>query len=225
MCLVTYLPTETGYLLTSNRDEEPRRAETTLITEDLNGHQVTYPRDLMGGSWIFSAKDNHNVVLLNGAFQLHERKLPYRMSRGIMVKAFFDYPTVSDFLQQFDFVGLEPFTLVINTPDTFIELRWDSQIKHIKTLNRTQPHIWSSCTLYNDSMQTDRKTVIDGLIQDKEHTLDLAQTIHNHSSDLPLAYDLNMARDGRVKTISTTYIVSDGKESTLTYVDKSKESL
>jgi len=119
MCLVTYLPTPSGYVLSSNRDEEPRRAETTLITEELNGHTVTYPRDLMGGSWIFSAKDNHNVVLLNGAFQLHERKLPYRMSRGIMVKAFFDYETVADFLQHFDFVGLEPFTLVINTPQTY----------------------------------------------------------------------------------------------------------
>lgn len=221
MCLVTYLPTASGYILSSNRDEEPRRAETTLITENLNGHTVTYPRDLMGGSWIFSAQDNHNVVLLNGAFQLHERKLPYRMSRGIMVKAFFDYGTVADFLQQFEFRGLEPFTLVINTPDTFIEFRWDGQLKHLKTLDRGQPHIWSSCTLYNDAMQAERKTVIDQLLTDQDYNLNLAQAIHNHSGDLPKEYDLNMARDGRVKTISTTHIVSVENESQLTYVDKS----
>lgn len=222
MCLVTYLPTENGYLLTSNRDEEPRRAETTLITENLNGHEVTYPRDIMGGSWIFSAKENHNIVLLNGAFQLHERKLPYRMSRGIMVKAFFDYPTVSDFLQQFEFRGLEPFTLVINTPATFLEFRWDGQIKHLKTLDRSQPHIWSSCTLYDDSMQAARKKVIEGLIREKEYTTALAESIHNHKGHLPESYDLNMSRDGRVRTISTTFIVSEGMKSTLSYVDKSK---
>lgn len=221
MCLVTYLPTESGYILSSNRDEEPRRAETTLITEILNGHSVTYPRDLMGGSWIFSAQDNYNIVLLNGAFQLHERKLPYRMSRGIMVKSFFDYDSVSDFLQQFEFRGLEPFTLVINTPDTFIEYRWDGQLKHIKTLDRTKHHIWSSCTLYNDAMQAERKAVIDRLIKGKEYNLNLSEKIHNHSGDLPNDYDLNMAREGRVKTISTTYIVKDKNVSQLTYVDKS----
>ena len=221
MCLVTYLPTQSGYILSSNRDEEPRRAETTLITENLNGHTVTYPRDLMGGSWIFSAKDNHNVVLLNGAFHLHERKLQYKMSRGIMVKAFFDYETVSDFLRDFDFVGLEPFTLVINTPETFIEYRWDGRIQHIKTLDRSLHHIWSSCTLYDDRMQADRKSHIDRLITQHDYSLDLAKTIHNSSGDLPLTYDLNMARDGRVKTISTTYIVSDMHGSVLEYRDKS----
>lgn len=220
MCLVTYLPTDTGYILSSNRDEYQDRAETELIEETLHGHLVTYPRDIKGGSWIFSSLDSKNVVLLNGAFQLHERKLPYRMSRGLMVKEFYSYESAREFTEQFNFEGLEPFTLIMNDRESFMEMRWDGQAKYLKSLDRKLPHIWSSCTLYNDELQSERSDLFHELIVDKVMGIELAESIHNHKGSLPESYDFNMSRDYGVRTISTTYISSDNQESRLVYNDK-----
>ncbi len=220
MCLVTYLPTSTGYILSSNRDEHPDRAMTEIIKEELHGHQVTYPRDIAGGSWIFSSEDNRNVVLLNGAFQLHKRELPYRMSRGLMVKSFYNYPSARIFIDSFDFEGLEPFTLIMVDDDDFIELRWDGHIKHIKDLDNTNAQVWSSCTLYNDDLQLQRAELFRTLIDQKAYSLDLAKSIHNSRGYLPEAYDFNMSRDVGVKTISSTYIINSRGKSELIYDDK-----
>ena len=221
MCLVTYLPTASGYILSSNRDEHPDRAKTEVINEELHGHQVTYPRDIAGGSWIFSSVDSRNVVLLNGAFELHKRELPYRMSRGLMVKAFYDYPSARVFIDTFDFEGLEPFTLIMVDGDDFVELRWDGREKHIKELDPTAAQVWSSCTLYNDDLQSQRADLFYSLIADQDYDIHLAKAIHNNRGSLPQAYDFNMSREVGVKTISSTYILNTGDKSELIYHDKS----
>lgn len=220
MCLVTYLPTADGYILSSNRDEEPARAETTMVEETIGTHQLTYPRDIKGGSWIFADKALHNIVLLNGAFELHKRQLPYRMSRGLVIKAYYTYERTADFLEQFDFMGIEPFTLIINEPATFIEFRWDGMTKHIKTLDRTQPIVWSSATLYNADMRKQRQAQFERLLDGAELGLPLAQTIHSYRGDtLPYAYDFNMARHQRVETISRTHIVVANGECNIYYAN------
>lgn len=205
MCLVTYLPTNEGYILSSNRDETPTRAQTEFVLETILGNKLAYPKDIAGGSWIFASQLRKNIVLLNGAFELHERKLPYRMSRGIMVKSYFTYPSTAQFLQYFNFIGLEPFTLIVHEPDCFIEFRWDGKSKYITTLDKSTPHVWSSSTLYNTELRNLRTQHFYKLITDQAYNIQLAKTIHKNE-DLPLDYGFIMARDGRVKTISTTHI-------------------
>lgn len=216
MCLVTYLPTSEGYILSSNRDEQPQRAETTFVQEVINGYQLAYPKDIAGGSWIFASDKLKNIVLLNGAFQLHKRKLPYRMSRGIMVKAYFEYDTTATFLEHFNFKGIEPFTLIIHEPDCFIEFRWDARSKYIQTLDKSKPYVWSSSTLYNSDLQCIRRQHFDSLIKHQTYNLDLAKAIHNNT-DLPQDYGFIMERDGRVRTISTTHIHVKSSDTAIYY--------
>lgn len=221
MCLVTYIPTETGYILSSNRDEHISRADTKIITEKLGGYEVTYPKDIKGGSWIFSSLDSKNVVLLNGAFRSHKRELPYKMSRGLMVKEIYRYTTLEAFIDRFSFDGIEPFTLIMNDQLSFLELRWDGSDRHIKHLDREKASVWSSCTLYNDERQALRKSLFETLISDQAYNLALAKRVHNHRGTLPPDYDFNMSLSHGVKTISSTYIECSSNLSRLFYDDKS----
>jgi hypothetical protein len=50
MCTVTYLPiAEDHFILTSNRDESPLRANVRVETEEINGKKLILPRDKAGG--------------------------------------------------------------------------------------------------------------------------------------------------------------------------------
>ena len=55
--------------------------------------------------------------MLNGAFTKHERNLPYRKSRGLIVLEIFEYKSFSDFVTDVDLHNIEPFTLVLAEKD------------------------------------------------------------------------------------------------------------
>ena len=83
MCTVTFVPTASGFVFTSNRDEDPKRAATQLVEERRGDLLVTFPQDAAAkGTWIaFSDKDQFSCIL-NGAFEPHQRRENYSMSRG-----------------------------------------------------------------------------------------------------------------------------------------------
>ncbi len=88
MCTVTYLPIGNDqFILTSNRDESPMRKTIAPKKYDEQGIALVYPKDeLAGGTWIGLSEKNRLVCLLNGGFEIHERKGPYAMSRGLIVR-------------------------------------------------------------------------------------------------------------------------------------------
>ena len=115
MCTVTFLPKgENGYILTSNRDETPKRAASPPQAYDVHGIAVTFPKDpLAGGTWIACDKQRFTLCLLNGAFEKHSHRPPYALSRGLMLLDFFKYNDAESFQIGYDFEGIEPFTLII----------------------------------------------------------------------------------------------------------------
>jgi len=158
MCTVTFLPKKEGYILTSNRDESALRSPQNISSIEKNRQKILFPRDKgAGGSWIALSSTNRLVCLLNGAYERHERQLPYRMSRGQMVLEFFDYPTANLFFKQYNFDNIEPFTLIIIDKGKLYDFRWDGQQQHILALNPQEKHIWSSATLYEKEVQEKRK--------------------------------------------------------------------
>ena len=66
MCTVTYIPTRTGVLLTSNRDERVDRAPALPPATYHSGNQcLTYPKDAQaGGTWIALRDGRCAAVLL-----------------------------------------------------------------------------------------------------------------------------------------------------------------
>jgi uncharacterized protein with NRDE domain len=157
MCTVTYLPLNNGnFILTSNRDETPLRKTLPPKKYEENNVELTYPKDaLAGGTWIGTSNKNRLVCLLNGGFEKHQRKLPYKMSRGIIVKNILSVDNAVSYINDFDFDNIEPFTLVLvdwNINLTTYELIWDGSKKHFTKLAQ-KPKIWSSSTLYTEEMK------------------------------------------------------------------------
>ena len=161
MCTVTYLPiADNQFILTSNRDETPLRKTIPPKKYVEDGVTLTYPKDeIAGGTWIGVSSKNRVVCLLNGGFVNHKRKLPYKMSRGIIVKNILIADNAIAFINEFDFTNIEPFTLILIDWDVKLvtyELVWDGVKKHFKPLAQ-EPKIWSSSPLYTPEMKAERE--------------------------------------------------------------------
>ena len=162
MCTVTFVPLgDKNFVLTSNRDVSYKRAMASppeIHAE--HGVDLLYPRDEeAGGTWIGSSFDNRLICLLNGGFEDHVRKLPYRKSRGLIVTELLAAEELSSKLESIDLENIEPFTLVsVEWKDglTLGEFVWDGGQRH-RRLFPIAPQIWSSSTLFDPKMRDTRK--------------------------------------------------------------------
>ncbi|MCH8546675.1 MAG: NRDE family protein [Cryomorphaceae bacterium] len=159
MCTLTYIPKKNGSIITSNRDETPLKPAIKPQTKYIHPNWITYPTDIRGGgSWIAYHKEKKSVVvLLNGAFEKHRYNPPYGHSRGWIVLNSFKFTSLKTYSEKYILENIEPFTLVrFNTSGNIEEFRWDGRDVHYKTLPNDLPHIWSSASLYNSQMQSER---------------------------------------------------------------------
>jgi len=212
MCTVTYIPTLAGdYTFTSNRDEAPNRSAAQITSEKIYGKTLIYPKDEeSSGSWIIISDTNQLVCILNGAFERHERKLPYRLSRGVMAKEFFSYSDADAFIKEFEFDGMEPFTLIIVDRGILYELKWDSNELHVKKPEHTQMHLWASATLYNEELQRKRQQWFK---EWKDKTMCMNQgcilSFHKNGGEGNPQSDVVMNYHDLVKTTSITSVISE----------------
>jgi hypothetical protein len=151
MCTVTYIPGEkNNFILGHNRDERiDRPMATPPLSRMINGQNVIYPVDPEGkGTWIGVSVGRKVVSLLNGGTKKHNRMPSYRHSRGLVIPAYFLYNGVEEFSLQYDFSGLEPFTLITVEEDRMFVLVWEDDTIKITEKNRKLPHIFFSHSLY-----------------------------------------------------------------------------
>lgn len=172
MCTVSFIPlTDERFIFTSNRDENPNRAATALHEMEVEGKTLFFPQDAQAkGSWFVFSNTNQFVCVLNGAFEPHLPEGSYRLSRGKMAVQFFEYADHRDFINTFEFEGMEPFTFIIYDQGTLIELRWDEKELHEKVLSTAALHLWSSATLYPTSWQKTRFKLLKNWTEQKERT-------------------------------------------------------
>ena len=162
MCTVTYLPLgKDNFILTSSRDV-PFSREKALHPKKYieDGVELEYPKDgKAGGTWIGTSSKNRLICLLNGGFTYHTSRVSYKKSRGIIVKDLLKVDDIRKELDEIDLEDVEQFTLVIadwNNTLALIEFVWDGKQKHFKEMAQ-EPYIWSSSTLYDDSVKQLRK--------------------------------------------------------------------
>jgi uncharacterized protein with NRDE domain len=215
MCTVTFLPKgPKSFILTSNRDETPARAAIHPAVYQLHDRELYFPKDpLAGGTWIVTDRERFTLCLLNGAFELHERKPPYSKSRGQMVLDFFKYAEVSAFLDEYHFAGIEPFTLVLvdSIEQTRLtELVWDGQKKYSRELNAAEAYIWSSATLYPREVADQRRTWFSTWLKEHPefHQSDIID-FHKYGGRGDLWNDFVMKRGDHLQTVSITSIEKD----------------
>ena len=223
MCTVSYLPLPgEGFIITSTRDEKSlRKPALTPEKYDIHDEQVYFPRDTdAGGTWIATLPGGHTLCLLNGGFVIHESSPPYRRSRGLVLLDFYRYNDVAGFRDQYDFKGIEPFTLLIRNyhgtapgvaGPLFDELRWDGEQVHHTPLNPELPAIWSSVTLYSAEVISQRKQWFEQwLAGHPEFTVGSAVNFHKTAgTGGNIQNDILMNRDNEVRTVSITSILRD----------------
>ncbi len=227
MCTVTFLPRENGsFILTSNRDEAPQRSPHALSAIIRSGQELRFPQDTRGGAWIAASSDNRLVCVLNGAFEKHTPQPPYRRSRGLVALDFFDYPDFSSFALDYQWEGIEPFTLIVWDQGRLWELRWDEKQIHRLELAAGKPHIWSSSTLYDRAAQARRKAWFAGWLEGR-HDFSKAAVLdfHRTTGDGDPWNDLIMNRNGVVRTVSITCVEKSLKNFGMDYIDLLREAV
>jgi len=229
MCTVTYLPKGKGnYILTSNRDETPKRAARPPQSYKIGNKDIYFPKDpLAGGTWIASDKTRFTLCLLNGGFEKHKHQPPYRRSRGLMLLDFYAYDSVEKFAKEYEFAGIEPFTLVIidsNDETSLHQLVWTGESLDLKALNSKQTFIWSSSTLYPQAVRDERKSWFEKWLTNREHfqRKEIIQ-FHKTGGKGDAWNDFVMDRDGNVKTVSITSIEKSSMGFEMIYENLLKE--
>lgn len=164
MCIVSIFSNEKGdFVLTQNRDETHLRPTSNIIEErEMNGKVFTGPVDLVsGGTWIYYS-EKYVACILNGAYQKHAHKPPYRMSRGLIILELLKYNSIDEFIKEIDLEGIEPFTLIMI--DRFeLEkkiLVWDEYKKYEEDVSRERLIVRSSSTLYTEEEKQKHKDSI-----------------------------------------------------------------
>lgn len=217
MCTVTYLPNENGHIITSNRDEDPKRRATPPESKDIDGHIITFPKDpFAGGTWFATDSEVFTLVILNGGFEAHEHQPPYRRSRGLLLLDFFEVRSINKFTSGYDFQGIEPFTLLIIKSDqdpSIDELVWNEKELHHQTRPGTEPIIWSSSSLYPKNVREERKTWFTEWMKNrKTFTQEDIIDFHKHGGKGDAWNDFVMNRNGQVQTVSVTSLEVDNNQ-------------
>ena len=196
MCYLSYYPLENqAVIFTSNRDEQAHRATSEIVTEYTENGVLYYPcvPDIVG-SWVMLRRDGTVAVLLNGAFERHRRKPPYRLSRGVVLRQVFDYQSFTEFVQVSDFQGVEPFTIIYKSKDPaqgFWELKWDEKQKHLRALDPALPQTWSSATLYTPEMQLERDAWFKTWLHEKNTPTNNYTLPYNAAAATTIAMDIS----------------------------------
>lgn len=224
MCTATYLPINQrgDVILTFSRDEQPQRSPKSLTRDSVNGLQICFPRDTMqGGTWLAAADNGTWVCLLNGAFAKHQRQPPYRRSRGLVLLDVFQYDSFQTFTERYNFIDIEPFTILSYKNKCLFELRWDAHNKHLKKLENDLPHIWSSATLYPPEWQVEREAWFETWQRQVElqptTAAELIMDFHYNGGEKQPEYGLIMQRPNGVQTVSISQIVVANGTSQLRY--------
>jgi len=225
MCTVTYLPlSNSSFILTSNRDESQLR-KIALPPEKylIYNANVYFPKDMdANGTWFAAAETKFTLCLLNGAFRRHVRRPPYRLSRGLMLLDFFKYLNVRDFICQYNYEGIEPFTLLIfeQSPKTTIhEISWDGKRIYFCIKNAAAPYIWSSAQLYPKKVIEEREKWFVEWLTKNVFTMDNIFRFHKKGGTGNSRTNLLMNRDGKVFTVSITSLLRGEKGSIMRYED------
>ncbi|MGQ0827349.1 MAG: NRDE family protein [Bacteroidota bacterium] len=215
MCTVTYLPVnKREFILTSNRDEDVLRQTALPVQEyKINKRTVYFPKDQKAnGTWIAYDIEGYTLCLLNGAYQPHVPKNNYKKSRGLMLLDFYEYNDPEKFFRTYDFIGIEPFTLIMiyscsETKKALLhELKWDGGKAELMAHDSSLPQIWSSVTLYSPPIIEERKNWFSSWLEKHStYTTDDILFFHHFGGVGTTENDLIINR-GNKKTVSVCCI-------------------
>lgn len=214
-------------MLTSNRDEAPERSPRHLTRERAGTQTLCFPRDEgAGGTWIAMSDAGRVVCVLNGAFEKHHHRPPYRRSRGLMVLDSFHFAKAQDFFEQYTFEGMEPFTLIMADGGCLWEARWDEQRLHLQRLDPAGRYLWSSATLYNAQWRQRRQQwFADWVATHPQPGPEDIMHFHRYGGEPDPWNGFVMNRHDLVRTVSITQVVCAPPRLSMTYHDLLRQAV
>ncbi len=207
MCTVTFVKTVDKIVITSNRDEKVIRPNAIPPKNYIvKGKNVIYPKDpKAGGTWYVVDDNGTILVLLNGANEKHIVKLPYRKSRGLIVLEMIGSESPRDFWDEINLDNIEPFTLVLYQNESLFQLRWNGMEKETIVMDGNKNHIWSSSTLYPQSVREKRANWFYTFL---DVTPEISETemfqFHRYAEEGNQENGLVINRNQEMKTVSIT---------------------
>jgi uncharacterized protein with NRDE domain len=223
MCTVTFIPNKKGFTLTSSRDEKNYRPTLFPSWYSHKNSRLLYPKDeIANGSWIAASDSGRMACLLNGGFVNHNKNnLGYRKSRGLVLIESFDF-AIPDFLENFNLQDIEPFTLLLidSKNRLFNELVWDGSKKNIRKIDMSTHHIWSSATLYDEEIRTNRKSwfnqwMSSNSLANNEEIFDFHQFTHTDDD----TNNILMNREDGTQTVSLSQYIFELNKAQFIYKD------
>ncbi len=225
MCIVTYVPTKTGFILTSNRDENPNRPTVAPDYYHSYNQTLIYPRDdVAGGTWFgINCSQSKIGCILNAQ---NPRDKESSSSRGVFLRNHLSKIHFNGKLTNDDFRDLAPFEyLFIDyrlSNIKFLVYHWDGQDLIIKKVDHQNEQIWSSLSLYDVEKHTNNLNIFNyWLKQKRELDQNLIFKMHETQFVQPLkSKNFHLYQQSLpIQTISITSLSVDGRHKTLIYQD------
>lgn len=223
MCTVSFIPKSNGdFILTSNRDESPKRNTIPPNIYEFNKTKLLFPKDeLAGGTWIGVSDKMRLICLLNGGFVPHFPKDSYRYSRGIIVKNLLAVTDAVAEIEKMDLKDIEPFTIILVEFEKDLklyELVWDGHNKFFSD-KELKPFIWSSSLLYSKEIKLKRENWFSNFVENNSdpNEKDILN-FHKNAGEGNNKTDVVMNR-GFVRTKSITLFKKEGNKETMKYED------
>lgn len=222
MCTVTWLESDAGYHLFSNRDELRSRgpARAPRLFESAAGRYLAPIDPDGGGSWV--AVNDHGVglTLLNDyAAQGFHPAAPGRFhSRGLLVTRLAATGSFQEMCAAFAALDLErfrPFRLVVLAPGAAARVfHWDGRRESEEASSR--PPLLTSSSFDPAGADAARRELLDAA----DHPLAVEGLLAFHRSHLPARGPLSpcMHRDD-ARTVSFTHVEVTGRRARMRYQD------
>jgi Transport and Golgi organisation 2 len=222
MCTVTFIPSGNKFFFTSSRDEKADRPMADFPQEHiLNGQTLIYPRDSQaGGSWIAVHESGNTAVLLNGAMTPHQRNPSYKKSRGLVLLDLIARSSPADAFEEYDFRGIEPFTVILLDNHQLYSGKWDGRMKWMEFHNANKARIWSSVTLYDEPAIRKRESWFSQWLLENPYpgSLDIIH-FHQKGGDGDPFNDILMNRNKKLYTNSISSICLGTDNASFRYLD------
>lgn len=230
MCTVSYIPLlkENRFILTSNRDEKSYRPTDAPKIYELNGIDLCFPKDKKaGGSWIAANNNGRLCCLLNGGIVKHEKQSYHTISRGsILIEAAKTAESVELYFKSKNLANVEPFTIVTVESNNLgvsglSEFIWDGASKRFTVLNKNNPYLWSSVTLYTSNNRKQRHQWFKNYLDENKGEMSAQKALSFHTGSFSSNKEINvvMEREGNLKTVSITQVIPQSGKLKMSYSD------
>ncbi len=218
MCIVSYLPTDKGFCITSNRDEQIHRPTLKPDVHFYQGKKLIYPKDVeLGGTWFALDPESKKASCLLNAKSTSKSKYP-KITRGRLPIAWLEQG-----MGCFDNQMLQtaPFVLITleysHNKTQLSSFFWDGKDLREERLENNQAYLWCSSSLYepekNEAFQKSFRRELD-LIDENNNLLSFHQKVAQ-----PLNSSIYSEKNRDLQTVSITSLTSTAKNYHLDYFD------